>query len=90
MTGSQKVVTKTGTDLWCVVSEPIISLSEVIKDDAAAVAPAGRQHDGWGGVCFTGHPGGVESVCDEEESHDQNHPARHLWTNQRDFNQINQ
>lgn len=33
------------TDLRCVVSEPVISLSEVIKDDAAAVTTAGGQHD---------------------------------------------
>lgn len=61
-----------------VVAEPVISLSEVIKDDAAAVATASRQHDGWGGVGFTGHPGRVEGVCNQEEGHDQDHPTGHL------------
>lgn len=70
------------TDLRCVVSEPVISLSEVIKDDATAVTTASGEHNGGGGVSLAGHPGGVESVCDEEERHDQNHPTRHLRTNQ--------
>lgn len=70
------------TDLRCVVSEPVISLSEVIEDDAAAVTTAGGQHDWGGGVRLTGHPGGVESVCDKEERHNQNHPTCHLRTNQ--------
>lgn len=60
------------------MAEPVISLSEVIKDDAAAVATASRQHDGWGGVGFAGHPGRVEGVCDQEEGHDQDHPTGHL------------
>lgn len=70
------------TDLRCVVSEPVIRLSEVIEDDATAVTTAGGEHDGWGRVRLTGHPGGVEGVCDEEERHNQNHPTRHLQTNQ--------
>lgn len=45
------------TDLRCVVSEPVIRLSEVIEDDAAAITTAGGQHDGGGGVRLTGHPG---------------------------------
>lgn len=70
------------TDLWCVVSEPVIRLSEVIEDNATAITTAGREHNRRGGVRLAGHPGGVEGVCDEEERHNQNHPTRHLRTNQ--------
>lgn len=66
------------TDLRSVVAEPVVSLSEVIEDDAAAVASTGRQ-DNWGRrVSFTGDPGRVKGVCDEEEGHDQNHPTGNL------------
>ena len=60
------------------MSEPIVRLSEVIEDDAAAITSTGRQDDGGRGVSFTGHPGGVEGVRDEEEGHDQNHPTGNL------------
>lgn len=65
-------------DLGGVVAQPVVGLSEVVEDDAAAVSSAGRQHDGGGGVSLAGHPGGVEGVCDEEEGHDQDHPAGNL------------
>lgn len=66
------------TDLRCVVAEPVVGLSEVIKDDAAAVASTGWQDNRWRGVGFAGHPGRVEGVRDEEESHYQNHPTGNL------------
>lgn len=60
------------------MAEPVVGLSEVVKDDAAAVSSAGGQDDGGRGVGFTGHPGGMEGVGDEEESHDQDHPTGNL------------
>lgn len=66
------------TDLRSVVAEPVVGLSEVIEDDAAAVTSAGRQDNRRGGVGFAGHPGRVEGVCNEEEGHDQNHPTGNL------------
>lgn len=76
------------TDLGGVVAEPVVRLSEVVKNDAAAVTSAGRQDD-WGrGVGFAGHPGRVEGVCDEEESHDQNHPTGNLEIGQHKYNQF--
>lgn len=66
------------TDLRSVVAEPVVSLSEVVENDAAAVASTSRQDDWGGGVGFAGHPGGMESVRDEEEGHDQNHPTGNL------------
>lgn len=65
-------------DLGSVVSEPVISLSEIVEDDAAAVAPASREHDGGGGICLAGHPRRVEGVRDQEESHDQDHSTGDL------------
>ena len=67
-----------GAHLRGVVAQPVVSLSEVVEDDAAAVSAAGRQHDGGGGVRLAGHPGGVEGVGDQEEGHDQDHPTGHL------------
>lgn len=62
------------------MSEPVISLSEIVEDDSAAVSSAGREHDGGGGVGLAGHPRGVEGVCDQEESHDQDHSTGNLQT----------
>lgn len=60
------------------MAQPVVGLPEVVEDDAAAVAAARREHDGGGGVGLAGHPGGVEGVGDQEEGHDQDHPAGHL------------
>lgn len=65
-------------DLGSVVSEPVIRLSEIVEDDAAAVASAGREHDGGGGIRLTRHPRRVEGVRDQEESHDQDHSTGNL------------
>lgn len=66
------------TDLRSIVAEPVVSLSEVIKDDATAITSTGWQNN-WGrGVGFTGHPGRVEGVCNEEEGHDHDHPTGNL------------
>lgn len=66
------------TDLRSIVAEPVVSLSEVIKDDATAITATGWQNN-WGrGVGFTGHPGRVEGVCNEEEGHDHDHPTGNL------------
>lgn len=64
--------------LWCVVPQPVISFSEIIEDDPAAIPTAGRENDGGGGIGLTGHPGGVEGVGDQEERHDQDHAAGNL------------
>lgn len=44
--------------LWGVLTEPIVSLSEVIKYDTRAVMLRGREHDGWGGVSLGCNLGG--------------------------------
>lgn len=65
-------------DLGGVVSEPVVSLSEIVEDDAAAVTTASREHNGGRGVGLARHPGRVEGVRDQEESHDQDHSAGDL------------
>lgn len=60
------------------MAQPVISLSEVVKDDPAAIPATGRQHDGRRRIRLAGHPGRVEGVGDEEESHDQDHAAGNL------------
>lgn len=60
------------------MAKPVVGLSEVVKDDAAAIASTGRQDNRGRGVGFAGHPGRVKGVCDEEEGHDQNHPTGNL------------
>lgn len=67
------------------MTEPVVSLSEVVKDDAAAVASAGWQDDGGRGVGFACHPGRVESVCDEEEGHNQDHATGNLVDTTQDL-----
>lgn len=66
------------TDLRSVVAEPVVGLSEVIKDDTAPVTSTCRQDYRGRGVGFAGHPCRVEGVCNEEEGHDQNHPTGNL------------
>lgn len=64
------------------MSEPVIRLSEIVEDDAAAVASASREHDGGRGIGLARHPGRVEGVRDQEESHDQDHSAGNLTIRQ--------
>lgn len=64
--------------LWCIVAQPIISLSEVIKDDPATIPTTSGQHYRRGGIGLTGHPGWMESVGDQEESHDEDHATGNL------------
>lgn len=62
------------------MSEPVISFSEIVEDDSAAVASASRQHDGGGGIGLARHPRRVEGVRDQEEGHDQDHSTGNLQT----------
>lgn len=71
-----------GADLRGVVTEPVIGFPEIIKYDAAPVTTSGWQDNGGRGVGFTGHPCGVEGVCNKEEGHDQDHSTGNLGETQ--------
>ena len=61
-----------------VVSEPVVRLAEVVKDDVVSVAATRREDDGRTGVRLRRHPGTVERVGDEERRQQEHHPCRHL------------
>jgi len=48
------------------VSEPVVRLTEVVKDDAITAVAARGQDDGGRGVGLGRDPGAVERVRDEE------------------------
>ena len=64
--------------LRCVVSQPIVRLSEIIKDDATAITSACREHNGRTGVGLGCDPGTVEGVHDEEGGDNQHHTIGNL------------
>ncbi len=70
------------TDLRCVVSEPVyasLKSSKMMRLPSPPRAESTMDGEEYASLV---HPGGVEGVGDEEERHNQNHPTRHLQTNQ--------
>ena len=63
------------------MSEPIVSLSEIIKYNPAPVSRPGGQYDRGTGVGLRRHPGTVEGVGDEECCHHEHNSRRYLNTN---------
>lgn len=64
--------------LWSVVSEPIVSLSEVVKDDPASVPSPRGQNNRGAGVRLWGDPGTVEGVGDQKGCHQEHNTSRYL------------
>jgi hypothetical protein len=46
--------------LRCVHSEPVICLTEIIKDQTRTIGLIGCENDGWRGVRLSCGPGGME------------------------------
>ena len=63
------------------MSEPIVSLSEIIKYNPAPVSRPGGQYDRGTGVGLRRHPGTVEGVGDEERCHHEHNSCRNLKRN---------
>ena len=61
-----------------VVSQPIVSLSEIVEYDSPAVSCARRQNDGGWRIRFRCHPNAVERVRRQEECHHANHSKCNL------------
>ena len=61
--------------LWCVHPKPPVGLPEVVKYNPRSIVGAGRQHYTRRTVRFTGHPGAMEGVGDEETGH---HPDKNV------------
>lgn len=51
------------------MSQPIVSFSEVVKDDPSSVPSPCGQNNGGTGISFGGDPGTVEGVGDQEGRH---------------------
>lgn len=51
------------------MSEPVVSLSEVVKYDPSPVTRSSRQNNGGTGVGLGRDPGTVEGVRNQEEGH---------------------
>lgn len=49
--------------LWCVHSQPVISLSEIVENDARSIVSASWQHNTGGAVGFRRNPSTVESIA---------------------------
>lgn len=64
--------------LWSVVSEPIVSLSEVVKDDPASVPGPRGQNNRGAGVSLRGDPGTVEGVGDQKGCDQEHNTSRYL------------
>ena len=60
------------------MSQPVVSLPEVIKDNPAPIPTAGRQHNRGGAVGLRGDPRTVEGVGDEECRHDKHNSSSYL------------
>ena len=60
------------------MSQPVVRLSEIIKDDATAITSACREHNGRTGVGLRCDPGTVEGVHDEEGGENQHHTIGNL------------
>ena len=63
---------------WCVVSQPIVGLSEVVEDDLVTIVRLSRQHNRRARVSLRGHPCAVECVARQQEAHEENHTGRNL------------
>lgn len=74
--------------LWSIVTKPIVRFSKIIKNDPTAISTTSRQHNGGRRVGLTSHPGRVEGVGNEKESHDQYHATCHLDKKNCVVNQI--
>ena len=70
--------TNPDTNLWGVLSEPIVSLPEIVEDDSGAVVLFGGEDDGGRRVRLGSDPGAVEGVGDQEHGHQSHHHRRHL------------
>lgn len=60
------------------MSEPIVSLSEVVKYDPATITCTGGENDGGTGVGLGGDPGTVEGVGNQEGGHQEHNTCGHL------------
>lgn len=60
------------------MSEPVVGLPEVIKDDPRAVVGPRREHDGGRAVSLAGHPRAVEGVRHQEQGHHRHESAGDL------------
>lgn len=60
------------------MSQPIVSFSEVVKDDPSSVPSPCGQNNGGTGISFGGDPGTVEGVGDQEGRHQEHNTSRNL------------
>ena len=61
-----------------VLSQPVVSLSEIVEYDPSAVSSPSRQHDGRTGVGLWRHPRAVERIRHQEHRYQANDHSRHL------------
>lgn len=57
------------THLSCIHFKPIVSFTEIIKNDSATVMTSGAQNNAWWWVSLRSYPSAVEHVSDEHERH---------------------
>ena len=59
--------------LWSVLPKPVVSFTEIIKDDTGAIMLLGWQDNWRRGICFRSDPGAVECVGNQQYWHQANH-----------------
>ena len=58
------------THLRCVVSEPVVGLSEVVENDLVTIVALGREDDRWTGISLGRDPRAMECVVGQDEANE--------------------